>query len=336
MALGDGKRGTVRRVTQMENKDRILAVHKLEHFPIAVSVGMDVHAALGDWRREAKFLMAGAGLFAAVIIVLVLLGVRQIRSQELLAHTRAEKAEAEAARALAETELLKKARFSTLGQLTATVAHELRNPLSAIRNTVPVLRETTAAMKAQLDRPLSRIERSIGRCDQLVSSLLEYTRSRELIRRPISFDDWLGEVLNEQQVPADIALERDFSAPDVALELDGERFRRVIINLVDNAAQAIATSEVPLPQRKIIVSTRASERFEIAIRDTGPGIAPEVLPRIFEPLFSTKSFGTGLGLPTVKQIVEYHDGKIVVESTPGHGTTVRISLPRPVQLEDAA
>jgi signal transduction histidine kinase len=225
------------------------------------------------------------------------------------------------------SELLKKERLSVLGQLTATVAHELRNPLSAIRNTVPVIRELTAGTGVELDRPMSRIERSIVRCDQLVTGLLDYTRPSVLSCKPTYVDSWLDGLLNEQTAPDGIVIERNFSAPDCLVNVDVERFRRVIINLMDNAAQAIAQDQRPGADRRITIATETSDHVEIIIRDTGPGIPADVLPKIFEPLFSTKNFGTGLGLPTIKQLVEQHGGKISIDSESGRGTTARVSLP---------
>jgi len=227
-------------------------------------------------------------------------------------------------------------RLSVLGQLTATVAHELRNPLSAIRNTLPVMREMTAGKGVELDRPMSRVERSIARCDQLVSGLLDYTRPCVLSRNPTHLALWLGEVLDEQTLPAGVVIEREFSAPDCVVNLDPDRFRRVIINLIDNAAQAIAQDQTSGAARKITIATTVSDHAEIIVKDTGPGIAPDVLPRIFEPLFSTKNFGTGLGLPIVRQLVEQHGGRIAIESELGRGTTVHISLPLSSQQKVAA
>ncbi len=227
-------------------------------------------------------------------------------------------------------------RLSVLGQLTATVAHELRNPLSAIRNTLPVMREMTAGKGVELDRPMSRVERSIARCDQLVSGLLDYTRPCVLSRNPTHLALWLGEVLDEQTLPAGVVIEREFSAPDCVVNLDPDRFRRVIINLIDNAAQAIAQEQTSGAARKITIATTVSDHAEIIVKDTGPGIAPDVLPRIFEPLFSTKNFGTGLGLPIVRQLVEQHGGRIAIESELGRGTTVHISLPLSSQQKVAA
>lgn len=335
-ALGDKTHGKIRLIGQMDNKDRLFAVHRLAHFPIAVSVGMNVDAALADWRREAELLGVGAALFIIVVTGIVFLGVRQIRSHELLVQARTDQAEAEKARAVAEAELLKKERLSALGQLTATVAHELRNPLSAIRNTLPVLKQMAGAAGGPIDRPVSRIERSIVRCDQLISSLLEYTKVRELVRRPVALDQWLGELLDEQALPGDITLDRRLGSGDATVELDADRFRRVVINLIDNAAQAIGAAQGKEADRTITVATKVTDQLEMTISDNGPGIAPEVLPRIFEPLFSTKSFGTGLGLPTVKQIVEQHGGRISIDSPVGCGAVVRIVLPRYLEQRQAA
>src|SRR5207302_4023819 len=152
----------------------------------------------------------------------------------------------------------------------------------------------------QLDRPLSRVERSIVRCDNIISDLLDYARARTPELRPVDLNLWLGEVLDDQKLPDGITLERCFGASRAIVALDSERFRRVIINLIENAVQAMAGGNGTPSERRIEVATLASDRVQLRIEDTGPGIAPEILPNIFEPLFSTKSFGTGLGLPTVK------------------------------------
>ena len=253
------------------------------------------------------------------------LAARQVKTHEMMAQIRAEKAEADRARAVAESELLKQEKLSVLGQLTATVAHELRNPLSAIRNSLYAIQDLTADAKLPLERPMQRIHRNIKRCDAIIDDLLAYARAREPELTPVALDDWLAEVLDEQTVPAGVTLERRLGAPGAQVALDSDRFRRVVNNLVENAVQAIAeTRDRPM---RIAVATASMDALEIAIEDSGPGIPPDILPRIFEPLFSTKSFGTGLGLPTVKQIVEQHGGTIAVASTVGAGTTVRIRLP---------
>ncbi|HUB94571.1 MAG TPA: ATP-binding protein [Stellaceae bacterium] len=252
---------------------------------------------------------------------------RQLKAQEQMAEMRTAKIEADRARAVAESELLKKERLSVLGQLTATVAHELRNPLSSIRNSLHAIRQLSQDA-APIERAAARIERSIERCDSLVADLLDYARPRGIACAEVALDPWLAEVLDEQKLPQGIALERRLGAPDAWVAIDTDRFRRVIINLIENAAQAMVASGAEPSDRRIAVTTHAKDGAEIAIDDTGPGIPPEILPRIFEPLFSTKSFGTGLGLPTAKQIVEQHDGTIAIMSRPGQGANVRIRLPQ--------
>src|SRR5262249_45391078 len=107
-----------------------------------------------------------------------------------------------------------------------------------------------------------------------------------------------------------------------------------LINLIDNAAQAIQGAECA--ERRITIATLGGPAPEIVVEDSGPGISPDVLAKVFEPLFSTKSFGTGLGLPTVKQIVEQHGGAVSIESEVGRGTCVRIRLNPEAQATQAA
>jgi signal transduction histidine kinase len=225
-------------------------------------------------------------------------------------------------------ELLQQERLSALGQLTATVAHELRNPLSAIRNTVYTFRELATSKGLSIDRPMERVERSITRCDRIIGDLLDFTRMRDLHPSAAVFDKWLDEVLNDQKLPEGVSLVRNLSAPGHALSFDGERMRQVVINLIDNAAQAMASADNRTAAGRIVVTTAARfNGFELTIADNGPGIAPENIAKVFEPLFSTKSFGTGLGLPMVKQVIEQHGGTVEIGSTPGKGTKVTIRLP---------
>jgi PAS domain S-box-containing protein len=233
----------------------------------------------------------------------------------------------------AQSELLRREKLSTLGQLTATVAHELRNPLSAIRNTVFAIRETIARNGIDMERPLTRVDRNIQRCDRIISDLLDFTRMPELHRAPIEADTWLEEVIGEQALPEGVAVNRDFGAPGVSVSFDTERVRCVVVNLIENAVQAVNEAG----GGTITVRTRVSSRlYTIAIEDTGLGIPASVLPKVFEPLFSTKSFGTGLGLPTVKQIVEQHGGNVEIASEEGKGTRVVVRLPGIVEKEMAA
>jgi len=308
---------------------RIEAYRKISGFPLSILVTRNGEAALDEWSHQAMLLGALSVLGALGVAGMVFLIARQFRVHAALASVRAEKIEAEHARLLTEAELLKKERLSVLGQLTATVAHELRNPLSAIRNTLFSVKELANNAGLKLDRPIGRMERSIERCNRIIGDLLEYARTRELRRSTVDIESWLREVLAEQTVPAAVSLKEDFRTPGAAVSIDGERVRRVVINLIDNAAQALAEMPPDGGERRITVHTvMVEDAIELIVEDTGPGIPPENRARIFEPLFSTKSFGTGLGLATVKQIVGQHGGTIDVDSEVGRGTSVTIRLPR--------
>ena len=234
-------------------------------------------------------------------------------------------------------------RLATIGQVAATVSHELRNPLGAIRNSMALVHQMTAGKQLGVERALDRVDRNIERCTTIITALLEFTHKKEIARIPTAIDDWLGEVLAQCKIPEDVVLNRDLAAND-KVALDKQRFRQVILHLVDNAAQALK-DPVWKPAddhpRHISVRSESSGRdVLLTISDTGPGIRADVLPRIFEPLFTTKSFGVGLGLPTVRQIVEQHGGTIDIDSAAGAGTSVRVRMPRltetgPSQLHTA-
>ncbi|MGH6959920.1 MAG: ATP-binding protein, partial [Dongiaceae bacterium] len=170
-------------------------------------------------------------------------------------------------------------------------------------------------------------------CNGIITDLLEFTRVRDLNRQVSPIDAWLAELLDEHELPAGVELRREMSCgSDVALDKD--RFRQVLVNLLDNAAQAMLDSSwepgADRPRRITVRTEIAGPHVRLSVLDTGPGIAPDLRAKIFEPLFTTKNFGVGLGLPTVRQIVEQHGGTIEVDSAPERGTEFVIWLPRQV------
>jgi signal transduction histidine kinase len=178
---------------------------------------------------------------------------------------------------------------------------------------------------------LARIERSAGRCDQIIDELLDFTRIHGAQPRLLDLDPWLGKVLAEQPVQADIQIETRLGLGHRHVEVDPERLRRAVINLYDNACQAMAERQVSghrgYRARLTVTTRRTPERVELEFADNGSGIEDEVLPRIFEPLYSTKGFGVGLGLPIVKQIMEQMRGGVDVDSARGRGTRFVLWLP---------
>jgi NO-binding membrane sensor protein with MHYT domain len=273
---------------------------------------------------------------AAVTVLIVALGLssafvddqlarRAISEADRLAR-RVEERTAELNRA--QEQLLRQERLSALGELMATVAHELRNPMSAITNTVFTLRQSIEGSALNLERPMSRLERSVARCEHIINDLVDFSSLREIQCRKVTADKWLGDVLDEQKLPDGITLHRHLAAPEQQADLDVALMRRVLINLLENASQALTEPETTPRERLITVASQVTAGWlEITVEDTGVGIAAEVLPKIFDPLFSTRNFGTGLGLAVVKQVVEQHGGKITIVSVPGKGTKVSLLLP---------
>jgi DNA-binding LacI/PurR family transcriptional regulator/signal transduction histidine kinase len=237
----------------------------------------------------------------------------------------------ERTRELRETQetLVRREKLAVLGQLAATVSHELRNPLATIRVSASTVDLNVRDKGLGVERSLDRIQRNITRCDNIISELLDYARMPDLRWQTVDFDNWINRLLDEQSLPEGITLHRD-TVSGTHVPMDPERFRRVVINLMDNARQAILAAASPTgPGLKAVsVQTRIEgDRLRLVISDTGTGIPPEVLPRIFEPLYSTKGFGAGLGLSVVKGIVEQHGGEIAVTSEAGKGTQVVVRLP---------
>jgi len=306
--------------------DRIEAIRPLAGYPLAVSVSRGAAAALADWKRQVIVIGIFAIGGALGIALMMYLIARQIHAHDELVAARGDKLEAERARLEAETKLLKVQRLAVLGQVTGAVAHELHAPLIAIREALAALKEIATESGSDLEKPVARMERSIERCERMSSDLLEYTSARELQPTSFGFDQWLGEVLARQRVSGPVKLSIELRAGNAVASFDPDRIRRVVIDLVENACQAL--SELPsYYERRVVVRTGiAPGMVVLTVADTGPGIAPENLERIFDPLFSTKSFGTGLGLPIVRQIVDQHGGTIRIDSEVAHGTRIRISL----------
>ncbi len=228
----------------------------------------------------------------------------------------------------AQENLVRQEKLAVLGQLAATVSHEIRNPLATIRVSTTAVEQKTRDRGLGVERSLDRIQRNITRCDTIISELLEYTRMPDLNLQTVDIDDWLNRLLDEQILPEGISLRRDL-ASGAHIPLDVERFRRVIINLLDNARQAMqSVPDADRAGRGLVVESKvAGDMLTMAVRDAGIGIPPEVLPHIFEPLFSTKGFGVGLGLSIVKGIVEQHGGTIEIASEVGRGTSAVVRLP---------
>jgi PAS domain S-box-containing protein len=238
----------------------------------------------------------------------------------------------------AQVELVRRERFSALGQLTATVAHEIRNPLGTVRTAVFAISDAINRNEThRVERARQLAERNILRCDRIITELLDYTRDRPLNLEPTWADEWLDELLDEQMFPQDIVCIRQLDAGG-QVSIDREQLRCAVLNVLENAVDAL--QDEAAAGNRLTVSThiavdQTGSRLEIRVSDTGCGIPLDVMNRVFEPLFSTKTVGVGLGLPTARSIMQQHGGGIEIRSQgeadygqPG-GTTVTLWLPNP-------
>jgi signal transduction histidine kinase len=232
----------------------------------------------------------------------------------------------------AQAELVRQERLSALGQLTATVAHEIRNPLGTVRTAVFSVGDAIERDEThRVERALQLAERNIVRCDGIITELLDYTRDQVLQTSPMLIDPWLdgllSEALEQRTIPESITVVKEFHSGARVL-IDSEHFRRAIVNVVNNAVDAMREEGTIEGKNQLTASTQVVDgRLEIKISDTGCGIPDVIMDRIFEPLFSTKGFGVGLGLPIVKGIMEQHGGGIEIASQVDTGTTVTLWLP---------
>lgn len=234
----------------------------------------------------------------------------------------------------AQSELVRKERLATLGQLTATVSHELRNPLAAMKPSLFIIEKKTASTDDEkIQSSCERIKRNIDRCDQIIDELLDFTRITNLKLEDCDLDQAIDEILKEQRIPEQLVIERIYSNKKQKVQMDHGRFRRAFINVFENACHALlkpgsqANGEYKESAHMQIKTACESGRCTITVTDNGYGMTKETLDKIFEPLFSTKGFGVGLGMPTVKQILEQHGGGIDIISEAGRGTTVTLWLP---------
>jgi PAS domain S-box-containing protein len=229
----------------------------------------------------------------------------------------------------AQDELMRAERLAAIGQLTATVGHELRNPLGTISATFASLRSALTA-DPRAERRVTRIERNINRCVRIIDELLDYTRVRQLQLEQVDLDDWLHEATADLALPAGVELALE-TCTNVRLAIDSERLRQAVVNLIGNACQAIVEADDDSRPELGTVRVRTAsddEQLTITVSDNGPGIDADTVERIFDPLFSTRTFGIGLGLPLVQLIAEQHGGGVHCESTPGQGATFTLWLPR--------
>ncbi len=229
-----------------------------------------------------------------------------------------------------QREVSQKERLSALGRLSTVIAHEIRNPLMIIKSALHALRRPDLE-PPRLAEAVTDIDDEVTRLNRVVNEVLDFARPIHFERVTADINAVCRESAAAAQVTPGPAVHLALAAVLPQVTTDAERLRGALINLVVNARHAAETQTSPAgadEDARVILSTRAEgDRVAIVVADRGPGIAPADLPRVFDPYFTTKRGGTGLGLPIARNIVEGLGGAISIASRPGQGTEIRIELP---------
>jgi two-component system, NtrC family, sensor kinase len=324
------RRGVVRPVQELVEGTRMVAHGDLTH-RLPVRSGDEVGVLAASFNRMTEALAKTQGELDALVETL---------EQRVDARTR-ELQEA-------QTHLLQTERLASLGRLSASIAHEINNPLAGIltyaklisrrlRAGPPNTQETLTAVQQ-----LALVEREAQRCSSIVRNLLDFARQRTPSFQAVDVGAVLSEALSllENRLAIQNVTVSQEIAPLPSVQADFGQLRQACVNIIMNACEAmpeggslrVVAREVLSGDRGTAASLPAGSspqvRFiEIAVTDTGQGIPPEHLSKIFDPFFTTKEKGTGLGLSVVYGIVEKHGGTISVDSRVGHGTTITLRLP---------
>jgi len=229
-----------------------------------------------------------------------------------------------------QREATQRERLSSLGRLSTVIAHEIRNPLMIIKTALRSLRRDEATYE-QVGSAARDIDEEVTRLNRIVTEVLDFARPIKFELGPASLNA-LAEDAARAASAADghAAVHLDLDPKVPPLRTDGERLRQALVNVLGNAMQAVAAAS-PTPNGGDAIRLRTvrvdSRHVAVMVADQGVGIAPEDLPRVFDPYFTTRRTGTGIGLAITRNIIEGLGGRITVSSERDRGTEVRIELP---------
>lgn len=230
-------------------------------------------------------------------------------------------------------DLLKHRELSAIGRLANMVAHDLRNPLSSVKMALQILRRQAHPHLGEQARELMQIAMDqIRYMEAILTDLLTYSRPDALKPEWISLDKLLDTTLSSLQKQVGesrVAVRTHYQSGVPTVHADPVKLRQAFSNLIVNAVQASESRDGPAPEVAINVHLALVEsgaRVQIEVLDNGPGIAPEMTGKLFEPFFTTRAKGTGLGLAIVKRIVDQHGGEVALENLPGQGARAVVTL----------
>ncbi|MBL7119588.1 MAG: MEDS domain-containing protein [Dehalococcoidia bacterium] len=222
----------------------------------------------------------------------------------------------------AQEELIHKEKLAALGELAGGVGHELRNPLGVISNAVYFLKSTLSDADQTTREYLELMSSEVGNVERIISDLLSYPHTRPAEKEEAAVSYLVTQVLEKQPPPEKVKVPTNIPSDLSPVFADPHQIGQVLLNLVTNAYQAMPEGG------NLTISARAQQgQVAVSITDTGLGIPQENIAKIFEPLFTTKAKGIGLGLAVCRDLVEANGGSIQVESKAGKGSTFTVVLP---------
>ncbi len=222
----------------------------------------------------------------------------------------------------AQQRLLRSERLATVGKLGAGIAHELRNPLGVINNSVYYLRTRLGEAEAKITKHLDIIGHEVQAANKIITDLMNFVRVSDIEKKLADPNEMVAQALERLSVPDAVMVETHLTEPLPQVPVDADKMQQVLINLLNNAVQAMPDGGT------LTVSTgQRNGHVLFEVQDTGMGIRAEDLGRIYEPLFTTKAKGIGLGLSLVKLLVEAHQGDVQVSSQEGEGSTFTVRVP---------
>lgn len=269
----------------------------------------------------------GRTTFTGILRDITDLKVAQTKLAEVNDQLEALVAERTAELEAAQAELVAKERLATLGQVSGGIAHEIRNPLNAVKTSAYFLLNAPNPSDAKRREHLKRIDRQVHVIDNVVTALSDVAKLPDARREALDINDVLRQTVAGISMPDTIELQFHSEMPDLQVFADPNQLPIVFRNLIRNARDAM-----PQGGQLTITTMLDTAHNEVAIdfRDSGSGIAEDELAKITTPLFTTKARGMGLGLAICKAILDKNKGRFEVESTVGVGSTFRVFLPRPL------
>jgi signal transduction histidine kinase len=228
----------------------------------------------------------------------------------------------------AQEQLIRKEKLAVLGQLAGGVGHELRNPLGAIKNAIYFLNMVLEEPEPEVKETLEILQKEVATSERIISSLLDFARAKPPARRKVDLNHVIKEALSRTAVPENVEVVSQLDETLPIILADPDQLGQVFGNIILNAVQAMPEGgQLVVKTSEVSEKLPKSEWVAVSFADTGVGISEENLDKLFEPLFTTKAKGVGLGLAVVKSLVEGHGGNIKVQSEVGKGSTFTVRLP---------